>query len=1171
MPGPSKEDEVDEEDSSTVGAGASPKRRTRKIMQSRQATPNIQTETARDDFSEAETKSKRSRSRKRRTEITPMKLARGLEDSGQDSLMQAPDSPSLRTQGAQHLVGVATNSPALTEDPEQVQDIEETNDEAVASQRKKSTLDKEEEALRKPMIRRDSQIPPQVNRNDEGELTPDPTDEHQEFDSILESEGFSMVSVSSSLAAGNYSNSPGEQNGGFRRDLRASTREPTSGSSPSREKSVHGYSDISSMPLDSPEKPSMLRRDLRAKLGISSVKNSPSLVHGYSDISSMPPDSPEKPLVLRNDLRASSGGPSARSSPLQIQSVHGYSDISSMPPEAPSSNVISRQAILQMTPSIALSPSLPATPQASQDPSPSRPLEKKADGTPRLTRIVRAATALQGLPSPAERVIQSDDRLGSPFHASDKPSPFLSAEKSTAAQENSSRTVSEQSPAVRVDKLFNPFGGGTRRELRAGLRLGEELAKRQESAAPSSDDKCKVRDDPVQALFKHRAMDYPELPSPATKPSFDPNRPDTPQEDSCPELPNHQLPSPAESVVNDEEDGMSWKADTEIQPREPVLPIIRDLAAETGPTSEESSTGQSENSTTAPEPSYIDHTLMAKEAEWQREREAVSKQIQTANTSQVVVINSDDPTMAQALEEDDSTDVLIESECKSPAMNQDPQLQLSNLSLQPEVVVKPRRSKLPSPWRRCSQIYSDDPQSSEPSESDLFWQPDQAQAKAAKKRQERKRQAKAASAESLLVDEHSADFIEQKHTTKVPLKEASILSETSGAEESAQVSEISSVEGSNQVSKVPSTLVLPEEHEEQSSYDDDEALEKLEAHSKSNLSDTIRNANIEVTEDHLNDDTPIVSESEGADTTVESPLSGLTFIDPELLNQAAPPTIQTAAMGTDSVESTKSSSSSTLTSQSKPTKPALTAPSQPPQSSSWLTLLSRPITTLFTATPTSPSDFPTSHLPPATRTDILCSSKYAPLSPLEWTYAHYSALETLYTSAFLYGPHIFPYSRRSASARYKGRVVSTATGWSRIVSAVDCGVADAFMVLLEERSKGFSGIASSSTTSTSGSSKGGEKIDSGFVVRQCVAIWTQMVMRGEVEPEPALGEVVGRRKQGDRLWTKEDIDWAKCQKGYFERKRREFERVGLPSWREKGLVGGRERFLGEREGEGRKG
>lgn len=116
--------------------------------------------------------------------------------------------------------------------------------------------------------------------------------------------------------------------------------------------------------------------------------------------------------------------------------------------------------------------------------------------------------------------------------------------------------------------------------------------------------------------------------------------------------------------------------------------------------------------------------------------------------------------------------------------------------------------------------------------------------------------------------------------------------------------------------------------------------------------------------------------------------------------------------------------------------------------------------------------------------------------------------------------------------------IVTPLGWSRCVTPADCGVVSAFMVLLDER--GFA------------LSEPGERwIDDFIVFHQLVNLWVSMVMKGEVEIDESKGEKSGLRKQGDRRWTRDDIDWSKNRTEYLERKRRQFD--GLPSWKAKGV------------------
>ncbi|KAL9106157.1 MAG: hypothetical protein Q9187_008600 [Circinaria calcarea] len=117
--------------------------------------------------------------------------------------------------------------------------------------------------------------------------------------------------------------------------------------------------------------------------------------------------------------------------------------------------------------------------------------------------------------------------------------------------------------------------------------------------------------------------------------------------------------------------------------------------------------------------------MLRREAEWQREREAISKQIQEANTSQVIVINSDEEQGDGRYEEDDEgedrdddDDVDIWLSAAQLSHQLDQGLLKAPETLAPGQMIKPRRSKLPSPWRRRSRVvYSDE---AAPSGNDLF-------------------------------------------------------------------------------------------------------------------------------------------------------------------------------------------------------------------------------------------------------------------------------------------------------------------------------------------------------------------------------------------------------------------------------------------------------------------
>ena len=435
-------------------------------------------------------------------------------------------------------------------------------------------LAKADENMWRSMIRQDS-LPPEDGAgkeevdsdqvDEDQEMTGnDPTDEHQEFDSILESEGFSMVSVSSLPSA-----------------------QPQSGSSISHQSGNHSAE---------------------------SRMNSPPA------------------QVLASVLSHTSS---------QIRTPSLASSTSSMPP-----------------------PPLPsARPRASP-----RPLIQATEGTPKLARVVRAGIALQGVLSPGNNSSRNTSSI------------------STSG--SSAQSSSAGSSKDRMDNLFDGFGAGTRRELRAGLRLGEELAKRQQRGPREKKIKERVEDD---VFSQDVEPAYPRLPDTQAPNGYILRMPGQGQRVEYPALRNPQLPSPAGSIVDDE-DRMSWKASSPVY-NDPVLP-------------------------TTQQPAFGEQSIniglqrqdTPQEVRWQREREAISRQIEEANTSQVMVIDSDEEAEDEVGSEDGGDDDgdIWQEEADSSGSIRDPSLHVADALLQAEPS-KPRRSKLPSSWRRNSQVvYSDE-------------------------------------------------------------------------------------------------------------------------------------------------------------------------------------------------------------------------------------------------------------------------------------------------------------------------------------------------------------------------------------------------------------------------------------------------------------------------------
>ena len=954
MPESPKKQEMDAH-SETAAQPKKPRGRPRKSMEPKDMEPSLglsqkneldvwlgSSLVGGEETAEMKPKTTRTRSRGRRQEITPIKIAVDSDVESQSSSAGiAGDAPKelAWTLGNRH----DKSDPMERESsqPHETPTLQMEQSLTSGMSREESNIGQQDENGWGSMIHRDTRSPSPHRDDAQDQADFDPTGQHQEYDSILESEGFSMVSVSS------------------------------------------------------------------------------------------------LPSVSENSV----------SRPQQYGSLHEH------------------------TPTITSSPSVPPSPETAKIQSSPRQLEIPSDGTPKLAKVVRAGIALQGVLSPKDR----SQKPGSPFQESRKPSPFLTVEKPAPQRELSRHVPRDKSPEERSDNLFRGFGIGTRRELKAGLRLGEELAKRQRqtsqksSSGPTEGDVFQPKSNP----------NYPQLPASGSKEGYSLKPPGSEKQVDYPLLSNNQLPSPERSLVDEDEDRMSWKADTPIKQEKPA------------PTSAQVHVS---DESIEPNASPIDYTMIARKEEWQREREAVSRQIEMANESQVIIINSDDEEDDEPDPEDGVADSDIwqaEAQSADPSRERTPEA--VHILLQPEVL-KPRRSKLPSPWRRNSQvIYSDEV---EPTDSDLFWQPDQSQARASTRRNARKGQLRDhsdISADSVLdislENSRKAEAQIQLEALKSWPAEGSLLSNDEDNTTAAPAEQTLDHGSIDQILKSPVVLTPSENHtvpelprslREASMKDVIEVSEKI--------------TTLKVTEGTLVE--PISLTSRGSKAA----------IDPRLLQKKTRP-------------------SSVSNQPIRPIKPL-----QPPQTStSWLSRLTAPIWSVFA---------PAASLSPAaTKEDILCSSPHEPLCQLTpWEECHFRALGPLYYGSLLYGAHLFPFNPRSPSARYCGAYVTTKLGWSRKITPEDCGITDAFMVLLDER-----GFALGEP--------GARWIDEEMIIAMCVALWVGMVKRGEIEADRSKGERVGLRDQGDRKWTKDDIDWASNESAYFERKRREFD--GLPSWKNK--------------------
>lgn len=429
----------------------------------------------------------------------------------------------------------------------------------------------------------------------------DPPSEHDEFDSILGSEGFSMVSVSSLPSAKPCSDNLAEIDEHF--DNYASNL---------TESSFTGALKSDDKPEYSPLNTNITIKDPNKKA------ESP----------------PHYSRELITDRR-----PTPDLTPLKISSA-------------------------------TLIPPMIKAPNTSSSP---RPLEKPSDGTPRLVRVVRAGIALQGVLSPRGKSEVNSAEICIP---------------------PSSTPV--KSPIERLDSLFGGFGAGTSRELRAGLRLGEQLAKRQQLLPRRNVAELQPEDD-VFAQGEVASSFKP--PKNETGLVYTLRLPGHGQTALFPNLSNQQLPSPERSEIDKDEGEMSWRLGT---PEDARLANIR-MGNRSIPT--------------VIDQNFEGSTIAREEEEYRLERAAVSREIEEANASQVIVINSDSEGEENDHDEHDIDDIRREQAYISGLPSQP--IPDASISLQLQNP-KPRRSQIPSPWRRHG--HNSLERQGAADDTDLFWQ-----------------------------------------------------------------------------------------------------------------------------------------------------------------------------------------------------------------------------------------------------------------------------------------------------------------------------------------------------------------------------------------------------------------------------------------------------------------
>ena len=441
-----------------------------------------------------------------------------------------------------------------------------------------------------------------------------PDDRDANFDTILESEGFTMIDLESIPSARHLFSSPLEAQGTVQAPeptVNLQNHDKTTGMRPTEQASPHSAQSMKSAPRAIPAY----------------------LTEGESDISSNVPSSPPVLSQPQRMMQPLSEKPHPRNITTQIYS----------------------------------SPKLPSPPRVMQ-PIPARDNAQLRKPTPpTLAKVVKAGIALQGVLSP---------KLNRAVPCS-----------------------SGGTPKERLDSLFEGFDSSTRRELRAGLRFGEELAKRQRSSPdvemPSTLNAQPERDVARTQFWRGEAF-----------------------------VQHTPIHAAIESKVANMAEANICKQNVrpkQLQPRK-----RSSLCQETKFTSSPPHTASTDSRS-----QFIIESQQHRELQWQRERQAVSTQIENARGSQVIVIDSDNdeqeaedfdshpPIEANKQDDRDDLDIWCEeaASCDQRSSNSrarpiqgSKEVKLSTVK-QPvmldqaqNAVNMPRRSVIPSPWRRGENV-----------------------------------------------------------------------------------------------------------------------------------------------------------------------------------------------------------------------------------------------------------------------------------------------------------------------------------------------------------------------------------------------------------------------------------------------------------------------------------
>ncbi|KAI4287077.1 MAG: hypothetical protein L6R35_003664 [Caloplaca aegaea] len=685
------------------------------------------------------------------------------------------------------------------------------------------------------------------------------------------------------------------------------------------------------------------------------------------------------------------------------------------------------------------SPIPPPPPKPAESTQCTREIDKPTTGTPKLFRVVRAGIALQGVLSPNQS----------------------SASKNASSKiQSSSPLGSTASPKERLDELFNGFGPGTQRELRAGLRLGEELAKRQSLDTRPNSEHQQAKEDVFAADLDIR---YPQLPPADAADGYNLKVPRTIR-DASPSFSNTQLPSPARSEVDPDDDRMSWKYDTlpqravasQLEPSGVADPIDGKCSA-------------------------TDRSMVEREAEWQRERDAISRQIRAANSSQVIVIDSDHEGDASCEENlEDEGDRWLEEAHSLPIDN--------SLSDVPPIfrqtdAPKPRRSQLPSPWMRKHQ----DVLESATNDSDLSWQPNQtgisgktpetpadshvisplsSNLGSLESNDDSPTARKQTNVRIVTRPSYPKVFSDQESQPSTPAKE-----ENQKMRSPSQTQTVTLCSGKHAHQKLADTVDENLESEEFLTDNDD-----FDSHLASHLS-------------MQDDNAGRLEEDSGLDVNISTwSISG----DFENVPQPQTPLPSTPLAKSRTPKHVRFSTE-------KPRHhpaaevPALQSAPLPPAPTSWLGRVSSLLpswgaTALAAAVP----------LPSRPQTRIRLSQvDRGPLPVyMPWTQAHWWALIHIVRRAQA-DLAAFPYTSTMACANYLGRVVSVSQ-WAKKITKQDCAVVEAFIGVLSRRGavRGMEDAVLKKAGKTQWGKAPGQMIDTAVVLSAVVAQWACDVQDG---------------------------------------------------------------------------